>query len=250
MADTSLQRHIDAGLKALHNRKDLDEMLTVLDRATVWRSLLRGVAHDLSNTSQVFTLNDPADFVDPKNADEWTDTVEWATDKLSLATIILRDFAKVQNVIEAPVLVGDVISTVAQWHRYQRSQPPVQLRFEEPNELPPVRACEPHLRQVLLALVANAKEATGDTDEADIVVAADGHDGVVSITLADNGPGIPCDLRERVFDPFFTTKGSETHLGLGATVARHLVECWGGTLSIQDGDHGRGTRLLVELREW
>ena len=66
----------------------------------------------------------------------------------------------------------------------------------------------------------------------------------VTITIADTGPGIPADARQRIFEPFFTTKARGT--GLGLTVARRIIEEHRGTIKI-DSDEGKGTRFVITL---
>jgi PAS domain S-box-containing protein len=66
----------------------------------------------------------------------------------------------------------------------------------------------------------------------------------VIITIADTGPGIPADARQRIFEPFFTTKARGT--GLGLTVARRIIEEHKGTIKI-DSDEGKGTRFVITL---
>ncbi|MFM0735990.1 sensor histidine kinase [Paraburkholderia xenovorans] len=69
-------------------------------------------------------------------------------------------------------------------------------------------------------------------------------DGSVSISVLDQGPGIPASLRERVFEPFFRASDEEGS-GLGLAIAREIVRAHRGTISLQDAPDGRG--LLVKL---
>ncbi len=64
------------------------------------------------------------------------------------------------------------------------------------------------------------------------------------LTVADDGPGIPAELRARVFEPFFTTRRKGT--GLGLAIARRLVTDVGGRIRIES-EEGRGTRVHVIL---
>ncbi len=66
----------------------------------------------------------------------------------------------------------------------------------------------------------------------------------VDVVIADDGLGVPVDLREQVFRPFFTTKPKAA--GLGLTVSRDVVERHGGTIEL-DSAPGAGATVRVRL---
>ena len=93
----------------------------------------------------------------------------------------------------------------------------------------------------MLNLVDNAVEA-GATE---VVIAARWGAGEhVQVEIADNGPGIPADLRDRVFLPYFSTK--TTGMGLGLPIVHQIVSDHGGRIRVED-NAPRGTRFVIEL---
>jgi len=64
------------------------------------------------------------------------------------------------------------------------------------------------------------------------------------IRLADNGPGVPAELRERVFEPFFTTKPPEKGTGVGLALCRALARAHGGSLNLEDTPGGGASFIL------
>ena len=66
----------------------------------------------------------------------------------------------------------------------------------------------------------------------------------MEITIADNGPGIAADLRDRVFLPYFSTK--TTGMGLGLPIVHQIVSDHGGRIRVEDNPP-RGTRFTIEL---
>jgi signal transduction histidine kinase len=101
------------------------------------------------------------------------------------------------------------------------------------------------LKQVLLSLAQNAREAMPDGGRVAIRLRADG--GRVDIDVEDEGPGIPEDVLSRVFDPFFTTKSAVQGVGLGLFIAEGLVRRSGGRVIAGNRDDGAGARFRVEL---
>jgi two-component system sensor histidine kinase PilS (NtrC family) len=105
-----------------------------------------------------------------------------------------------------------------------------------------VHANRERIKQVLFNLFLNSAEAAqGDT--VSISVRAEVEGDLVRIDVADDGPGVPLDLRAKVFDPFFTTKRDGTGLGL-ATVARIIKAAHG---SIQMQPSASGAHFRIEL---
>jgi two-component system, NtrC family, sensor kinase len=116
------------------------------------------------------------------------------------------------------------------------------LTIEE--NVPPALFDEGQIRQAILNVLRNAREAMSDGGKIDVYVRAEGMSVVVSVD--DEGSGIPEDVRSRIFDPFFSTKGEGT--GLGLAITRQIVEAHGGSIAVEPRDKG-GTsfRLLLPI---
>ena len=115
-----------------------------------------------------------------------------------------------------------------------------------------VEADPDQLYRILVNLMRNARQAI----EADpgrpaerrgkgaVTVSAFGQDGVCVVRIADDGPGIPPRLAERLFEPFVSSKSSDGS-GLGLTISRELAALHGGELRLVPGD---GSGAVFELR--
>jgi signal transduction histidine kinase len=109
-------------------------------------------------------------------------------------------------------------------------------------KLPPALFDEAQLRQALLNLLRNAREAMPGGGSVDVSVTAQGMSVVIDVD--DRGGGVPESIRARVFDPFFSTKGEGT--GLGLAITRHIVESHGGSVTCEPREGG-GTRFRIAL---
>ncbi len=101
------------------------------------------------------------------------------------------------------------------------------------------------LKQTLLNLIRNSVEAIPAGASGNIKLGAmAGRGGAVSISVEDDGPGIPEDLRSKLFSPFTSGKASGT--GLGLSISKKLVEAMGGTLQLLPIEP-HGTKAALEL---
>lgn len=112
------------------------------------------------------------------------------------------------------------------------------IRFSViPNgPIPQVAIPEKALRQVILNVLINARDALKRQPEGDIALEFSQRRQQVILDVRDNGPGIPADMIKQIMNPFFTTKTSGT--GLGLTISRSLMERSGGDLKIANGERG------------
>jgi signal transduction histidine kinase len=114
------------------------------------------------------------------------------------------------------------------WHFSAPSQPVMGLARDD------------ELREVLLNVMENARQAGANHIDVDV---AHGPDGV-EVTVRDDGDGIaPGDL-ERIFEPRFSTRTSGS--GLGLAISRNMVEAWGGRMHAERAAD-RGTIMRISL---
>jgi signal transduction histidine kinase len=79
----------------------------------------------------------------------------------------------------------------------------------------------------------------------DIIVSGSGSSGI-TVSIADDGCGIPADDIERIFEPFFSTKTGESGTGLGLSITYNLVHEIGGNIKVQS-QVGKGTCFIIQL---
>jgi signal transduction histidine kinase len=115
-----------------------------------------------------------------------------------------------------------------------------------PSDLVMILGDPDQLQHVLMNLLMNAKQALeGHPLPRCIAITGRNVDAGVEITVADNGPGVPESLRNRLFDPFFSTKPTGTGSGVGLAVSRGVVEAHGG--SLQFVPSATGAQFVVRL---
>ena len=106
------------------------------------------------------------------------------------------------------------------------------------DNLPELSFDDEQMRRVIINLLDNAVRAVKDRGEEGRVSVSTGRteDGMVTVSVSDNGSGIPADLMDRIFDPYFSTHEGGT--GLGLAIAQRIVEEHGGRLDCSPGPQG------------
>ncbi len=112
-------------------------------------------------------------------------------------------------------------------------------------DLPTIVGDSGSLNQVLLNLIQNAADAFGDRGGTIRLSVRRDQDSIV-VEVADDGPGIAPEHRNRLFEPFFTTKPIGEGTGLGLSISRQIVLAHGGSLDFSS-ELGVGTRFTVTL---
>ena len=111
-------------------------------------------------------------------------------------------------------------------------------------DLPHILAEPEPLRQVFANILINAGDAI--TDKGTITISTESKEGMVWVTIADTGKGIPAENLQRIFNPFFTTKGGGKGTGLGLSIAASIVKYLGGTIKV-NSIRGTGSSFTVLL---
>jgi len=77
-----------------------------------------------------------------------------------------------------------------------------------------------------------------------------GQDGTIELCVADNGPGIPEDARERIFERFYRLDKARSReqggTGLGLSIVKHIIQCHGGKVWVES-EPGKGSRFFFSL---
>jgi two-component system sensor histidine kinase HydH len=172
-------------------------------------------------------------------------TLESAEDSVSgLLSPVLEEVARLERLVSDLLLYGrprkpevrlcswpELAARVGRHVQEQIGDRPIQ--YSAGGDLEQLTTDPEILEQVLLNLTRNAIEAVDEQSGRTWVIANHLKDGTARITVEDNGPGLPVEVRSRLFEPFTTTKSNGT--GLGLSIARKLTEALGGSIEIRPG---------------
>ncbi|MEZ0311601.1 MAG: PAS domain-containing sensor histidine kinase [Myxococcota bacterium] len=135
-------------------------------------------------------------------------------------------------------LVGDLFSMLSE----EMKQAKIEVVLELASPAPHAMVDPGQLRQGMLNIVRNGREAMPEGGRLKVRTARDNGSAIIEVT--DEGEGIPDELRGRVFEPFFSTKESGT--GLGLSLTQQIVAEHGGSIAIA-ANAPKGTRVMLSL---
>lgn len=153
-------------------------------------------------------------------------------DRMNETGRTLRNFARKPNAQLSDVDLHDVLRDALEVIAWRIGKRELALEIELPPGPLMVRAGPVRFQQVIVNLLSNALDALEGRPDAQIRITAEATPDRVVLTVADNGPGIPEGLDERIFDPFFSTKGVGSGLGLGLSISFNIVKDFGGELRL------------------
>jgi signal transduction histidine kinase len=232
-------------------REQLDEKnreLARRERLAALGEMAAGVAHEIRNPLSGINLFATVLCRDLSDRPECRQIAEKIVSGVRTLESIVGDilaFASQTPAESRPVAVAEVVTAVVDLIEAERRAVGATVHVD-PNVEGVVVAADAHqLQRALLNLARNALEAAGADGQVWISVGPEPGGREVCINVADDGPGVPAAIRERVFNPFFTTK--DTGTGLGLAIVHRIAEAHGGRVAVENRPEG-GAVFRLRLR--
>jgi two-component system sensor histidine kinase PilS (NtrC family) len=237
-------RGVIAIFQDLTEAKKLEAHLRASDRLAAVGKLAAGIAHEIRNplasiSGSVEVLKDDLEL----EGDDLR-LLELILKESSRLNTILSDFLNFARVTKVPSGKADLtsvireVATLATAHH--KTDKPLHISYDIHRPDIMVWSSEDQLKQILWNLVINAIQALDSLDDGEIKISTEESTnsdivGTVCLTVADNGQGIPENIKEKIFEPFFSTKGNGT--GLGLPIVARIVDCLGGRIEITSSEN-------------
>jgi signal transduction histidine kinase len=246
--------------KDLTRVEQLEERERLRDRLAALGEMAAAMAHELKNP--LAGIEVMAGLLRRKVADSpdaqsiIADIISEA--KMANSTVVeMLDYVRPVRLERGRTAIAQVLHTAVSMAESKARRGDVEVELAVPDDLPAIQGDEYQLCQVFTNLVINAFEAMNGqgririsawagTVEQEHTQRGDGLASVpmLIVEIADDGPGIPDDLKDRVFNAFFTTKAQGS--GLGLAIVRKIIDAHDGRIDVTSSS-GQGTRFTVTL---
>lgn len=167
-------------------------------------------------------------------------------DNIYSLTMNMLAFAKQREPRREPIQLSAIVDDILRLVRHRAQEKGVALKSGVDHDMPAVAIDKHGFEQVAMNIITNAIDAVPKlSGVVNVRLAHDPMRETAILTVGDNGPGIPQEIRERIFDAFYSTKG-HGGTGLGLAVAKKIVDEHRGQITVTSVE-GEGTLIRVTL---
>ena len=246
-----VMQDITGNVKLEQEQRDARKKLYFSARLASIGTLAAGVAHELNNpltailgcsNALLSRLRDDGK-VDKEEFGQYLGIINSGTLRCRDIIENLSRFAREQEIRIAPFALKGCVEQSLKLINAKARKKNITFSSEVPQPII-VNADSQRIEQVLLQIFSNSIDFCAPGSAVSIKATGDGD--IVSLSIADNGPGITADMLPKVFDPFFTTKQVGAGAGLGLAISHYIIEECDGTISIES-DGKKGTKVLIEI---
>ena len=236
--------------------EDLTEVVRA-QRSAAWREVAQRIAHEIKNPLTPIQLSAERlrrliDHSSPPPAPD-----RMASVVAQSASLIGREVATLKTLVDEfsalarfpvsrpiPSSLNGIIEEGLNVFEGRLSN--IRIHRDLAPDLPPVLADPEQMKRVIVNLIDNAAEVLDHWPAKEIWVrtAVDADRDLVALVVADSGPGIPAEAKERLFLPYFSTKQRGT--GLGLAIVSRIVSEHNGAIRVEE-NRPTGTRFVIEL---
>jgi two-component system, NtrC family, nitrogen regulation sensor histidine kinase NtrY len=228
--------------------RDSKARLAMAERIAAWRDIAQRLAHEIKNPltpiqMSIETLRRAKEKAHPsfdEVFDESTRTVLEESARLKRIVGELSELAQLPRAVLEPCDLNEVARKALALYRGAAA-----IEGELAESLPEIFADSDQLVQVLVNLLENARDASGEGGRIRVATRATSAGGA-ELVVDDDGPGVDPAVRERLFEPYVTTKKESGGTGLGLAIADRIVADHGGAIEVEDAPGG-GARFRVLL---
>jgi two-component system NtrC family sensor kinase len=166
------------------------------------------------------------------------------TQRLSEMLRNMLSFSKPEEEKRRPIKVNELVEGILLVMEKQMREANIKVETSFDDGIPEVMASTNQMRQVMLNIIKNAKEAMPQGGTLTVRTARENNS--VLIYIQDTGTGIPEEIRNKIFEAFFTTKQKVKGVGLGLSVCYGIIKDHGGEIKVESEEQ-KGTTFTVSL---
>jgi two-component system NtrC family sensor kinase len=233
----------------ISEERDKQEKLYLTDRLASVGEMASGIAHELNNplTSVIGLSEVLATEEIPENVKEDVATIRSEARRAAVIVQNMLSFARKHAPRKQLSNINRIIEDVLKLRAYEHRVTGIRVEKELEAGLPETLVDYFQIQQAFINVVLNAEQAMAEKKGQGVLkITTRQAEGMIKVTITDNGPGIEPQNLKRIFDPFFTTKEVGKGTGLGLSICYGIISAHRGRI-YAESEPGKGATFIVEL---
>ena len=247
IASVGIFKDLRERLKMERELREIQQALLQSEKLAAMGRLTSQIAHELNNP--IYGIMNTLELLKTEIPPESKrrKILELSLSEIQRLSEMLRNmlsFSKPEEEARKRINLNDLLEGILLMMERQMRESNVRVVLDLDSQIPEVMASTNQMRQVMLNMFKNAKEAmpNGGT----LTVRTANEDQKVSVHIQDSGVGIPEEIRNKIFEAFFTTKQKVKGVGLGLSVCYGIIKDHGGDIKVES-EEGKGTTFIISL---
>jgi two-component system NtrC family sensor kinase len=227
--------------------REIQQALLQSEKLAAMGRLTSQIAHELNNP--IYGIMNTLELLKTEISPESKRRriLELSLSEIQRLSEMLRNmlsFSKPEEEARKRINLNELLEGILLMMERQMRESNIRVALDFDHQIPEVMASTNQMRQVMLNMFKNAKEAmpSGGT----LTVRTAREDQKVSVHIQDTGVGIPEEIQNKIFEAFFTTKQKVKGVGLGLSVCYGIIKDHGGEIRVES-EEGKGTTFIISL---
>jgi PAS domain S-box-containing protein len=247
IASVGIFKDLRERLKMERELREIQQALLQSEKLAAMGRLTSQIAHELNNP--IYGIMNTLELLKTEIPPESKRRriLELSLSEIQRLSEMLRNmlsFSKPEEEVRKRINLNELLEGILLMMERQMRESNIRVEVDFDHQISGVMASTNQMRQVMLNMFKNAKEAmpNGGT----LTVRTTREDQKVSVHIQDTGVGIPEEIRNKIFEAFFTTKQKVKGVGLGLSVCYGIIRDHGGEIRVES-EEGKGTTFIISL---
>jgi two-component system NtrC family sensor kinase len=247
IASVGIFKDLRERLKMERELQEIQQALLQSEKLAAMGRLTSQIAHELNNP--IYGIMNTLELLKTEIPPESKRRriLELSLSEIQRLSEMLRNmlsFSKPEEEKRRPIKIDELIEGILLVMEKQMRESNIQVDLAFDPDIPEIMASTNQMRQVMLNILKNAKEAMPKGGI--LTVRTTKEEEKILVHIKDTGVGIPEEIRDKIFEAFFTTKQKVKGVGLGLSVCYGIIKDHGGEIRVES-EEGKGTSFIISL---
>lgn len=250
---THLGDEIAVSLRKVNDESEIHSRILHLEKLASIGQITAGIIHEVNNPMtairnyfEILKMKYLSQIKDD-NVEKIIERIEYGFNKIENLSNTLLSFARPSKEKKYPININSVVKDIIEFGEYEFKRGDVNIELNLDENIGYILAVKSQIEQAIMNILINAHYAVKHVEKPLIKIRTYEKDDKICISIFNNGPKIPDEIKEKIFEPFFSTKPDSEGTGLGLAIVRQVANKHNAELSVFSDEIG--TEFVMEFNK-